>query len=191
MIASIFRLDRRAISQLDIKDEYSIHRAVYTLFPGTKRSFLYYRYPHGSTPDMRILILSKEEPSQPEAGVIESKRVEPSFLQSERYAFRVRLNPIERTRNVAKSIIGQKELTDWFLKKESNWGFRVEPASLELQNLGVVQFQRGVHKVTMNECTFVGLLKVTDRVLFSKSFYGGIGRGKGFGFGLLQLQPIL
>jgi CRISPR system Cascade subunit CasE len=37
---------------------------------------------------------------------------------------------------------------------------------------------------------FIGKLKVTDRIKFKESFRKGIGRAKGFGFGLFQIVPI-
>ncbi|MPN58153.1 hypothetical protein SDC9_205854 [bioreactor metagenome] len=44
--------------------------------------------------------------------------------------------------------------------------------------------------MVFNECTFTGVLEVVDRKSFIKSFCEGIGRGKAFGFGLLQLLPL-
>jgi CRISPR system Cascade subunit CasE len=35
-----------------------------------------------------------------------------------------------------------------------------------------------------------GELEIVDRSLFIKSFQQGIGRGRAFGFGLLQIAPL-
>lgn len=190
MIASVLSLDRQAIKTLEIVDEYSIHKTVYDLFPGSERSFLYYKYPQTQSPTLKILILSKKTPEQPELGELESKPVDDSFLHKTRYAFKVRLNPVARSNNIAKAIVGNEALVDWFHKKESGWGFKTVPESLELQDIGVVQFERGSHTITINECTFIGTLEVTNRTLFIEGFRDGLGRSKGFGFGLLQLHPI-
>ena len=37
---------------------------------------------------------------------------------------------------------------------------------------------------------FAGVLRVVDRERFAAAFYSGIGSAKGFGYGLLMLQPI-
>lgn len=191
MIASVLTLDRHTINALGIRDEYSIHRIVYDLFPTKPRSFLYYRYPHGSHPgSIKILILSQENPDQPRLGALESKNVDPSFLERTWYVFRVRVNPVVRFGNKTKGITTPDEILEWFLEKQSQWGFEASRESLELSDLGAVRFQRGDHTVTLNECTITGTLRVTDRLLFVKSFCDGIGRAKGFGFGLLQLQPV-
>lgn len=191
MIASILSLDRRAIKTLDIQDEYSIHRVVYDLFPTQERSFLYYRYPRSTSPgSMKILILSQKSPDHPRVGSLELKTVDPSFLEWSWYAFKVRINPIVRSGGKEIAITSYDAVLEWFLDKQAQWGFSANPESLELQDFGVVRFQRGNHTVTLNECTVVGVLRVTDRFLFVKSFSEGIGRAKAFGFGLLQLQPI-
>ena len=44
--------------------------------------------------------------------------------------------------------------------------------------------------VTHNSASFVGKLKVMDRAKFQESFRKGIGRAKGFGFGLFQIIPL-
>lgn len=190
MIASIFTLDTKALRTLGSIDDYTIHRLVYDIFPGKERTFLYYQYPYTIRGGTRILILSKEQPKVPNLGTITSKQVPASFLERDYYGFKVRLNPVIRSRNQARSIIGKEELISWFLSKQEQWGFYTDSARLELSSIGVTEIQKGDNTLIFNECTFSGILHVEEKSLFIKSFTEGIGRGKGFGFGLLQLQPI-
>lgn len=190
MIASMLTLDSKAIHRYKIHDAYAVHRVVYDLFPATTRRFLYYHYPEDSSHGMRILILSEEQPLVPHEGSIESKLIQASFLEYQTYAFKVRLNPVVRTRDGARSIRRSEELIEWFAKKQTGWGFHADLSRLELSNLGVEEIKGKEDLMVFNECTFTGVLQVIDRSQFIKSFYEGMGRGKAFGFGLLQLQPI-
>lgn len=190
MIASILTLDNHAIRQYNLYDAYAIHRVVYDLFPSTTGKFLYYHDQQVSRQGMRIILLSEEQPAVPHAGSIESKLVQPSFLEHSAYAFKVRLNPVARNRNHARSIRRQDELIQWFTKKQIGWGFEADLSSLELSNLGVAEIKGKENVMVFNECTYSGVLEVIDRPAFVRNFCEGLGRGKAFGFGLLQLQPI-
>jgi len=59
-----------------------------------------------------------------------------------------------------------------------------------VNHIGVLRYQRNGTTRTHNTATFVGKLEVIDRQVFIQGFTQGIGRGKGFGFGMLQIVPI-
>lgn len=190
MIASVLTLDVKEVQKLQLCDEYSVHRVVYSLFPGNARRFLYYRHPSSQERKIKVLILSETPPQIPEYGRIESKMVHQSFLEHEMYAFKVRLNPVIRTQRQAKSIRSVGNLVDWFTSKQEQWGFVADVSRLELTDIGVTRIDAKGQRLVFNECTYSGVLKVVDRNLFIESFRTGLGRGKGFGFGFLQLQPV-
>ena len=81
MIASMLTLGPRDIRHLDLTDEYTMHKIVYDLFPGSDRTFLYYQYAFAERRGVKILILSREQPLVPTLGTIESKMVKDSFLR--------------------------------------------------------------------------------------------------------------
>jgi CRISPR system Cascade subunit CasE len=191
MIASMLMLDRSAIQQAGIMDPYELHKFVYSLFPGDRRTFLYLDE-GGDAMGRHLLILSKKQPLVPNYGSIESRKVPDTFLQKDTYAFSVKLNPIER-RNGGKRripVITQSNLNDWFLRRQIDWGFEADPSNLEILDTGVEEIRKQEHLIIFNKATFKGVLRVTDRKGFIRSFENGIGRGKAFGFGLLQLQPL-
>jgi CRISPR system Cascade subunit CasE len=204
MIASILRLSRFDYKALKITDVYSIHRVVYSLFPAIpdeSRDFLFVDK-GGDFYERRILILSKRSPLTPEHGRIESKNISPAFLERDAYCFEVRLNPTKRDKQTGRIIPAQglikeekdnetkrEKLAQWFCAKSETWGFRADPERLELRTTGVQVFDKQEMEVTQNAATFAGVLRVTDRELFIRSFEQGIGRGKSFGFGLLELVP--
>jgi CRISPR system Cascade subunit CasE len=193
MIASILSLDRNAMKQYRVTDPYSIHRVVYSLFPKTEdtRDFLF-ADKGGSFNERNILIFSKREPLQPEYGAIESKTIPDSFLQQACYGFTVRLNATKREKESGKirAITGKENLVEWFCTKCETWGFSTVREKLEIVDAGLQNFEKSNNDVTQNSAVFKGVLKVTDRDLFIKSFEEGIGRGKAFGFGLLEIIPL-
>jgi CRISPR system Cascade subunit CasE len=200
MIASVLRLNRSDFKQLRINsppdkdiDAYSIHRAVYSLFPqnGDGRDFLFIDK-GGDFNERRILILSKRPPTKQNYGIIESKDIPESFLNQDHYGFEVRLNPTKREKNNGKIVpIKEREsLFEWFCSKSEDWGFVTERESLQIRSTGVQTFEKQNGQVTQNAANFIGKLRVSNRTLFIKSFEQGIGRGKSFGFGLLQIIPL-
>jgi len=199
MIASILKLNRNDCKNIQLKDVYSLHKAVYSLFPKQKeedtRDFLF-ADKGGDFNHRKILILSERKPAVPEYGEIISKVVPESFLECDYYGFEIILNPVTKnglTKNTMP-VKGTENLKDWFIKKTPNLGFIVEPAGLQVCRISVLSFEREKEGKTIRQthgsATFIGKLTVVDRPIFKESFKHGIGRAKGFGFGLLQLVPL-
>jgi CRISPR system Cascade subunit CasE len=208
MIATILTLSRKDVNALRITDDYSLHRVVYSLFEDVrseaeKRSsvpsgFLF-ADKGGDAKGRQILILSDRPPLQPAHGELVSRPVPDEFLQHRFYKFEVTLNP---TRKEPKSegrknsrcipIKTREEVAAWFGGKSlASWGFSVDPARLDVRMLPVMQFSKqGDRPVTHGAASVSGMLRVENRDLFIESFRKGIGRGRAFGFGLLQIEPL-
>ena len=85
---------------------------------------------------------------------------------------------------------GQEAVIEWFIERvPQTWGFSVHSPSLQANNLCVMQFNKKGNQVTLGSATLQGGLTVIDREKFKHSFCQGIGRGRAFGFGLLQIVP--
>lgn len=192
MIASILKLQRRDMKGLGNDfDEYGIHKLVYNLFPGEKRNFLF--LDKGGRYDERtILIISLDKPVESNWRQLQSKVIPEHFLDHEIYAFEVRMNPVKRRSENRKAvpITGEYDLKSWFLQKQEAWGIEILPDKLEVFDTGLQKFNKGEHSIYHNKATFRGILKVKNKNLFKGSFRSGLGRGKAFGFGLLQLEPL-
>ncbi|MCK9582528.1 MAG: type I-E CRISPR-associated protein Cas6/Cse3/CasE [Endomicrobiales bacterium] len=198
MIASVLKLNRTDCKALKLEDAYSIHRIVYSLFPKLNeqtRDFLF-ADKGGDFNSRQILILSARAPVVSEFGELTSKEIPKSFLAWEHYGFEVTVNPTQRNgpSKTTMPIKGEENLRVWFLQKAGTWGFDVESNSLQVCRVGVVRFDKTKDKKqfshTHSTATFIGRLKVIDRKLFKNSFESGLGRAKGFGFGLLQIVPL-
>lgn len=214
MIASALHLDRQAIKRLKIKDEYSLHRVVYSLFEDIRSSEqkqtgvssgILYADKGGDKTHRKILMLSNRQPNIPEQGEISSKKIADNFLDYQSYRFEVVVNPSFRdnkTRKIMglpkpddkeknKSAFRRKQLSEWFIEKsEKNWGFITSPEYLEIHEIEFKQFKKGNYDIKQVQAKVLGRLTVTDKEKFIKSFQQGIGRGKAFGCGLLQIVPL-
>lgn len=203
LYASQLSLSRDDIKALDITDAYSIHKTVYELYADVRSaeqkqtsipSGILYADKGGDFDHRQILLLANRLPNpNPRHGKLTTRLISPKFLQHENYAFIVTVNPCRRDNRTGK-IIGLRDKEDiysWFLDRAASvWGFQVNPKNLQLGGLTVQQFTKTEHTVTHSSASFKGELRVTDREKFIQSFRQGIGRGRAFGFGLLQIVPL-
>lgn len=200
MIASVLTLNRAECQTLKVTDAYSVHRVVYSLFPaqeGQTRDFLY-ADKGGDFHGRKILILSQRSPNLLPLGHVESKEIPSAFLAHSVYGFEVRMNPTKRDKTSGKtiSVKGKDALLSWFCDKApKHYGFEVLKDSqgtplVQVQGIGVQRFDKDGAMVVHGEATFIGKLLVVDQESFKKAFEEGMGRAKGFGFGLLQLIPL-
>lgn len=202
--ASMLHLSRSDVKVLKVKDAYSIHRVVYGLFEdirtepdkkGSVSSGILFADKGGDFNSRKILILSDRKPHPtPQFGVVHSKPVSAAFMVRDRYVFELTINPSRRDSKTGKilPVVGHENIHQWFLDRASNsWGFSVSPDNLEIVKIGVQTFEKDGCTITHGSATLKGALTVTDRDLFVKSFTKGVGRGRAFGFGLLQIVPLL
>ena len=203
MIAGVLRLSRADIKALKITDEYSLHRVVYDLFEdvrseeekrASKASGILYADKGGDFSHRQILFLANRIPQQPQHGELQMRAIPDDFLQHERYRFEVTVNPTKREKATKRlvPIRGREAVTEWFMAKAPDaWGFSVDPASLQVLKLTVREFDKQGHAVTQGQASLQGVLTVTERSRFITSFQQGIGRGRAFGCGLLQIVPMM
>lgn len=204
MIAGVLELDWQAIRKEKITDDYSVHRVVYSLFEdlrndkeklaGSARGFLY-ADKGGDHTCRKILFLSNRAPVRTDLGCIRTKDVPESFLQAELYRFEVTVNAVKRDIRTEKivPVKGRADILRWFAERApKSWGFSVADNICEVKTVEVSKFNKVANAapVVIQKATVTGILKVTDRNLFIQSFEHGIGRGKAFGCGLLQIVPI-
>jgi CRISPR system Cascade subunit CasE len=201
--ASVLVLSRKDVKILNIKDAYSLHKTVYGLFEDIRsqveknnstRSGIVYADKGGDFNTRRILMLSNRKPHQtPQFGEVQTKPIHANFLSHPSYAFEITLNPGKRDKRTGKvvPIRGREAIEHWFkVRAPESWGFSVNPTNLQIENLSVQTFEKGGQAVTHGSAVLKGTLTVVDRERFVQSFTQGIGRGRAFGFGLLQIQPL-
>lgn len=195
---SLYELDPNDILKLRAYDSYGIHRIVYNLFErvdspeGQNGSGILHADLGKKRGKRRILILSNREPSQPETGKLESRIIYPEFLDHATYRFAITVNPVIRNNKTGKieAIKGREAIEKWFMEKARAHGFELVPETLQTNRITVDNFKKGNASVTLGKANLGGILSVTDKELFARAVQKGIGRGKAFGCGLLQIVPV-
>ena len=205
LIASALHLDRVAIKALRISDVYSLHRVVYNLFEDVRSpdekiesvsSGILWADQGGDFQGRKILLLSNRAPIpriSGQHGIVVSKVIAPEFLNHNSYRFKVIVNPTRRS-NANRNLLpikGREEIAKWFLDRApTSWGFSALPSNLQIDRTQTLQFQAKSNRtVTLAQAHIQGILSVTDVDRFRLSFATGIGRGRAFGCGLLQIVP--
>lgn len=201
--ASVLRLSRADIQILKIKDAYALHKVVYGLFEDVRTdvekqtsmpSGIVYADKGGDFNTRQILMLSDRKPHQtPQFGEVETRSIQTGFLAHERYAFEVTLNPGKRDKQTGKivPVRGREAIEQWFkARAPESWGFSVNPENLQIGQISVQTFEKAGKTITHGSAALKGELAVIDRDRFIQSFTLGIGRGRAFGFGLLQIVPL-
>lgn len=207
LIASVLHLDRKAVQALKINDAYGLHKAVYSLFPdvrsadekqASKPSGFLYADQGGDYKSRKILLLSDREPMEQidsQYGEVQSKTISPDFLQHDAYRFKVVVNPTRRD-NASRKLVpvkGRDAIAQWFMERaQASWGFSLVPSQLQVDSTDVLSFKdKSQRQITLAQAQVQGVLQVTDRQQFIQSFSQGIGRGRAFGCGLLQIVPLV
>jgi CRISPR system Cascade subunit CasE len=181
---SIVELSPADCARLKFKDLYSIHRIVYEMFPGSVRDFLYLDLGHVDG-KRKIFILSEREPFV-KFGAVQTKNIPESFLCHNKYSFKIKMNSVIE---VAGKRIPPSDDFQWFLRNSNKWGFSTK--KLIIENKEAVFIYKGKEKRTYNIVTFSGILEVINPDVFKNSFKKGISKAKAYGFGLLQIIPII
>ena len=184
-----------AMREAGIRDDYSLHRLVYSCFPlsQTERPARPLYADLGAKREGRaLLILSEREPVSPAHTSSASTVISEAFLGFSEYRFEVDLNPVRRESADGKrrAVTGQLELLQWFLAHAPKWGFEADPRTLEVFGRPARRFVKEEREYTFNHAFFRGRMRVTEPELFRRSFLAGLGHGKAFGFGLLRMVPL-
>ena len=196
MYLSAYRLSRTDSRHLRLTDCYSVHRVVYDLFDPVRsegeqtHSGILYVDKGEDRQERLVLILSNRLPKTPAYGKVETRTLERLHLDFSTYRFEIVVNPVRRNNQTRKivPVRGRAAIARWFMDKAPTWGFAVPELSLQVAEITVDRF-KAKETVTLGKARLTGMLHVTDRQRFVQSVCQGIGRGRAFGCGLLQIVP--
>jgi len=177
------------------RTSYDWHRFVWLAFPGREkevRDFLY-------RVDVReravvLLVQSAVPPSAIGGRPFETKLIPQAFFERGTYRFQVRVNPTYRQMShdgkpgKRLALYREEDLRPWFQRKLSAIG--CEMLGLELDPPHDECFTKDGKKSKHVTVEARGAMKVVDASLFATGVRTGIGSAKGFGYGLLMLQPV-
>ncbi|MCL2029387.1 MAG: type I-E CRISPR-associated protein Cas6/Cse3/CasE [Deltaproteobacteria bacterium] len=203
MFASLLNLSIQDMARLRIKDAYGIHRVVYDLFDplrgntadgGRSASSGILYADRGLKKGWREILIVSDRSPRPAVGVrLETREIPEKLLGFPSYRFEITINPVKRDRASGKLVPlrTREAVIEWFAAKAPGWGFEPAAGHLEVESMNVAQFENKGQRVTLGQATLTGLLQVRDAARFAQSFTHGIGRGKAFGCGLLQIVPAV
>lgn len=206
-------IDSLLAYQKNLVDPYAWHKVLWQCFPNRsdkKRDFL--TRVDETSRGFTAWILSPEKPCCPEwcpEDNFSINEITSSFFSHQFYAFDLRANPtravVQRETN-GKPILNAKgkiqrgkriplvhntDLRRWLERKASMGGFRiVDSVPLEIGPMVENYFSQKGNSAYHGSVQFRGVLEVTNRDTFQKTYQLGIGGAKGFGYGLLLLAPV-
>ena len=137
---------------------------------------------------------------------IKTKAIPEAFFQHPTYRFSLLANPTVKKKSDASgkllknsrrvAITQNSDLDQWIKRKSTLHGFSILKDSLHIQVQNQQFFKKAPsgeapsHQGWHHRCLFEAILQVTDRPKFLQTVQNGIGSARGFGFGMLCLQPI-
>jgi len=185
--------------------EYRLHQLAWSFFdsdPNANRDFL---FRHDITGGERLFyIVSRRKPVD-RKGIwrIATREYDPIIARGASLAFSLRCNPTRdrsnpngkrerhdvvmdaKKRNDADPVT--TAMRDWLEKRGARCGFSL--AGLTSATYHRRSFPgRGGRAITLGVVDVVGFLKVTDATAFRQTLFDGMGRGRGFGMGLLLVR---
>ena len=123
--------------------------------------------------------------------------------QGQEWQFRLKANPTRsipsksrEQRGKRTGIVREQDQLSWFIEHGCKFGFhiplnRLDVPEVRVQESGTVSFARGASTVTLAAAVFEGHLAVDNPEALRSALVQGVGRGKGYGFGLLTLAPAI
>lgn len=193
MFLTKLQLDAALCRRENLRGPYALHRMVYSFFPKEKKAGRFLYADQGPSAGGRsLLILSSILPELPPEISSASTELSDRFFQFTSFQFKILLNPVRRDPASGKRlpVTGHLPLLQWFAGHASKWGFEADPKALDVRILPSVSFPKNGAVCRFHAVEFRGRLNVIDPELFRRHVENGIGHGKAFGFGLLQLVPI-
>lgn len=187
--------------RLKITDPYSIHRVVMDLFP-RRYDDQGMEFPSNiqwvdcgeRIFGREIRILSKVSPNIQEIknSIIDDVRVTTnpipeSFFDKECYRFSLVANPfVCKLGGKRVPIMDELGIGGWIESKAEKSGFMI--IEKEIDKIRPLIFNKGKNKITLHTARISGVLRVQDKDKFLEAVERGIGKGRAWGLGLMQLS---
>lgn len=182
-------------------NHYGVHQAVWSLFPDdadAKRDFLYRVEARDPCGRVRLLLQSDRAPRTGTVAQVHRQRVlDPVAFEQGLYSFALVANPVRtESRRAAGRRHGRRQpITDaearraWLQRKLLVVG---TTSRLFVHDLPPIRFRKpreAFRRGCIQPVLFTGLLDVTHPSRLAQLVCEGIGPAKGFGCGLLTVQP--
>lgn len=200
-------LDKAKAAEQKLFGLYAWHDLSWKLFPEKKKDDLrdFLTRLDAREREFRFTVLSEGKTRKPEWCPEEcwkEREIPEGFYKKERYIFQLLANPTKtlsrrnpkgnKKKNGSHfAITKPDELRKWIFSKAEQCGFHVldEPV-LEISPPVFNNLYKKDDEGLLIGVEFKGGLEVVDKTKFMEAVQKGIGRARGFGFGMLVLKPI-
>ena len=166
---------------------YRLHQALWRLFPDESERPFQYRF--DSVGDKYLVLIRLADDALMGDGKAGAHLVPmgADIAPGTNYLFDIRLVPEIRKGNTVIDTPTDADAAAWFRKKSEQHGFTVNRIDNAASQALVFRGKRG-RRITLNDTLISGELCITDANRFRDAMLKGIGRHKGFGFGLLNIH---
>jgi len=151
-------------------DDYQVHQKIRELFSGKQRALF-------QRSDYKIVVIS-------DTAIKGSVLILGTYVIGDQLPFTLRLNSSYRSKDNGKRVALPAVSKNWVQEKLERAGvkgmFKIIPEKTRCS-------MKGSTKVTLNSVFIVGFLEVFDDKKFTDALQKGIGSGKGFGFGMINI----
>lgn len=194
-------------------DGYRLHQALWRLFQGENRDFLYRRVESEHWPCFYIVSAHPPQDRE-ELWSIQVKDYDPRLVAGQRLAFSLCANPVvTKTGSTGKPVrhdvvmdtkttsrqtgeaIAQAELIQeagysWLSRRAGKNGFQLEALRVGGYRQHRLLKARGRNPIRFSTLDFDGVMTVMEPDRLRRTLFDGIGPAKAFGCGLLLVRPV-
>lgn len=126
----------------------------------------------------------------------QTQALQTDFNKGQRLRFRLLANPTKRDKESGRRLPADS-FDDWLQSRSTKNGFALDADALQMQ-LGYVSLFKPKWRrepeqkraIRLRSVRYEGILTVQQPDDFKDALIGGFGTAKGFGFGLMSVQPI-
>jgi CRISPR system Cascade subunit CasE len=194
---------------------YADHQLLWQLFPNDgnkKRDFIFRKESKEKIPS--YLLVSKDQPVANDILSVHSKPYYPQLKNEQELHFSLIANPVVsritegRKRSVKHDIwmdakfrarekgLSEQELREYCEKEAKSWliiqgeknGFAITPDAIDIESHSQNVFYKKKNKINISSIHYAGILVVKDFNALVRMLYKGLGRSKGFGYGLMLVR---
>lgn len=189
-----------AMRRLRITDTYGLHRTVMDLMdPVRTDSELNASVSSGvqwvdkgeRLYGREIQLLLNREPREqkfPDDVLFAFREIPENFFQSKQYRFALTANTVVVSKGKRIPLKKDDQRIEWMNRKADFSGFRLDALNIDARDVDV--FEKDGKQLFYAKTLFSGILTVLDSDIFWNVFSVGIGKGRAFGCGMLQLVRI-
>lgn len=183
------QLNSTPLTHKELHNPYEMHRTLERVFDGNSNRCLWRREEESVViRHTGALALSNLPPGYVKEATGSKKE---TYSVGTWLPFRLVANPVEMVGDNRKGevrkrrvITGPDRLTRWLAFQGERGGFRLHDCSISRSRNWMPKNPKGI-RIVAHE--FRGVLEVTNEERFNQTLYNGIGKGKGFGLGMIHI----